>query len=47
MGFIQDPLHTPDYAVLGDEVAVFDTSKGTVRARLDGSAEAECGAAEE
>ena len=29
-------LHTPDYEVQGDEVAVFETSKGTIRARLDG-----------
>lgn len=37
MGFIKDPLYTPDYVVAGDEVAVFETSKGTIRARLDGS----------
>ena len=37
MGFIKDPLYTPDYVVVGDEVAVFETSKGTIRARLDGS----------
>ena len=36
MGFIQDPLHTPDYPVAGDEVAVFDTSKGVIRVALDG-----------
>lgn len=37
MGFIQDPLYTPVYQVVGDEVAVFDTSRGTIRARLDGA----------
>lgn len=36
MGFIQDPLYTPEYAVVGDEVAVLVTSKGTIRVRLDG-----------
>lgn len=36
MGFIQDPLYTPEYAVAGDEVAVFDTSKGVIRVALDG-----------
>jgi peptidyl-prolyl cis-trans isomerase B (cyclophilin B) len=29
-------LYTPAYQVMGDEVAVFDTSKGTIRVRLDG-----------
>ena len=37
MGFISDPLYTPIYPVMGDEVAVFDTSKGIIRARLDGA----------
>ena len=37
MGFISDPLYTPTYDLTGDEIAVFDTSKGTVRARLDGA----------
>ena len=37
MGFFQDPLYTPTYKVVGDEVAVFTTSKGTIRARLDGA----------
>ena len=37
MGFIQDPLYTPDYQVAGDEVAVFDTSQGLIRVRLDGA----------
>ncbi len=36
MGFFDDPLYTPSYKVSGDEVAVFQTSKGTIRARLDG-----------
>ena len=27
-------LHTPDYAVIGDEIAVFETSKGTIRVKL-------------
>ena len=36
MGFIADPLYTPTYQVKGDEVAVFDTSRGTIRVRLDG-----------
>ena len=35
-GFAQPELHTPEYDVMGDEVAVFETSKGTVRVRLDG-----------
>ena len=30
-------LHTPDYQLAGDEVAVFQTSKGTIRVRLDGA----------
>lgn len=37
MGFIADPLYTPDYQVAGDEVAVFDTSCGTIRVALDGT----------
>ena len=36
MGFIADPLYTPSYEVKGDEVAVFDTSKGQIRVKLDG-----------
>ncbi len=36
MGFLNDPLYTPKYVVEGDEVAVFDTSKGAIRVRLDG-----------
>lgn len=30
------PLYTPTYKVAGDEVAVFETTKGTIEARLDG-----------
>ena len=37
MGFFNEPLYTPSYAVVGDEVAVFTTSKGTIKARLDGA----------
>ena len=37
MGFFRDPLYTPEYAVQGDEVAVFETSKGTIRERLAGA----------
>lgn len=37
MGFLSDPLYTPSYQVVGDEVAVFDTGKGTIRVRLDGA----------
>ncbi len=36
MGFFGDPLYTPEYTVAGDEVAVFDTSKGRIRVKLDG-----------
>ncbi len=36
MGFLPDMLYTPSYTVVGDEIAVFDTSKGTIRVRLDG-----------
>ena len=32
-----DPLYTPEYQVVGDEVAVLTTSKGTIRVRLDGA----------
>ena len=28
-------LHTPDYQLSGDEVAVIETTKGTIRVRLD------------
>ncbi len=36
MAFFGDPLYTPEYKVQGDEVAVLETSKGTIRVRLDG-----------
>lgn len=36
MGFVRDPLYTPTYDVAGDEIAVFDTSKGEIVVRLDG-----------
>jgi peptidyl-prolyl cis-trans isomerase B (cyclophilin B) len=35
MGFFSDPLYTPEYQLAGDEVAVIDTSKGTIRVSLD------------
>lgn len=35
MGFIPEPLYTPSYQPAGDEVAVFDTSRGTIRVALD------------
>ena len=34
--FGSTPLYTPTYEVKGDEVAVFDTSKGAIVVRLDG-----------
>ncbi|WP_455139736.1 peptidylprolyl isomerase [Thermophilibacter sp.] len=37
MGFLADQLYTPTYEVTGDEVAVIDTSRGTIRVRLDGA----------
>ena len=37
MGFFPDPLYEPKYAVKGDEIAVFTTSKGTIRVALDGA----------
>lgn len=36
MGFMMDPLYKPDYAVQGDEVAVFETSRGRIAVKLDG-----------
>lgn len=36
MGFIQDPLYTPDYQVVGDEVAIITTSRGVITCMLDG-----------
>ncbi len=35
MGFFGEPLYTPAYELTGDEVAVFETSKGRIRVRLD------------
>ncbi|MDO4797284.1 MAG: peptidylprolyl isomerase [Coriobacteriales bacterium] len=37
MALFGEPLHTPKYEVRGDEVAVLNTSRGTIRVRLDGS----------
>ena len=37
MGFGLDPLYTPKRHVTGTEIAVFDTSKGTIRVQLDGA----------
>ena len=37
MGFIFDPLYTPSYAVVGDEVARVATSKGEIVVKLDGA----------
>lgn len=37
MGFIFDPLYTPSYAVVGDEVARVATSKGEIVVKLDGT----------
>lgn len=31
-----DPLYTPEYKVVGDEVATVTTSKGTIKVKLDG-----------
>ena len=30
-----DPLYTPEYVCKGDEVAVIETPKGTIRVHLD------------
>lgn len=35
--FSRKQLHVPEYDVVGDEVAVLKTSRGTVRVRLDGA----------
>lgn len=35
-GFTRE-LYTPTYPVTGDEVAVFETSKGTIKVKLDGA----------
>lgn len=37
MGLFKQKLHIPAYKVTGDEVAVFKTSRGAIRVRLDGS----------
>lgn len=36
MGLFGEPLYTPKYKVVGDEVAVFQTSRGCIRVCLDG-----------
>lgn len=36
VGFFAGSLRTPEYEVVGDEVAVLHTSKGTICVRLDG-----------
>ena len=35
MGLFMDPLYTPEYELKGDEVAVVDTDKGTIKVKLD------------
>ncbi len=35
MALFKDPLYTPRYALQGNEIAVFNTSRGTIRVRLD------------
>ncbi|OFK24318.1 peptidylprolyl isomerase [Olsenella sp. HMSC062G07] len=37
MGLFGDTLHTPGYELSGHEIAVFDTSQGTIRVSLDGA----------
>lgn len=37
MSFGLDPLYTPEREVTGTEIAVFTTSKGTIRVKLDGA----------
>jgi peptidyl-prolyl cis-trans isomerase B (cyclophilin B) len=36
VGLFGERLYTPKYKVVGDEIAVFDTSRGTIRVALDG-----------
>jgi len=36
MRLFRDPLYTPTYEVVGDEVAVITTGKGTIHVNLDG-----------
>ncbi len=35
MALFKDPLYTPKYTLQGNEIAVFETSCGTIRVRLD------------
>lgn len=35
MGFFSNPVYTPSYVPQGDEVAVFTTSKGQIKVKLD------------
>ncbi|MGI6755383.1 MAG: peptidylprolyl isomerase [Atopobiaceae bacterium] len=37
MGLFGEPLYTPEYEIVGDEVAVFDTSCGVIEVALDGN----------
>ncbi len=37
MGFFADPLYSPKYEIVGDEIAVIDTGKGVIRVKLDGA----------
>ena len=37
MALFGDRLYTPEYKVVGDEVATLRTSRGTIRVRLDGA----------
>jgi peptidyl-prolyl cis-trans isomerase B (cyclophilin B) len=37
MAFFRGTLYTPRYTVTGDEVAVFATSRGQIRVKLDGA----------
>lgn len=37
MGLFGEKLHEPKYQIVGDEVAVLKTSRGTIRVKLDGS----------
>lgn len=36
MGLFGSKLYTPEYQVMGDEIAVIETVKGTIKAQLDG-----------
>ena len=35
-------LYTPEYSVAGDEVAIIETSKGTIKVELDGAGSDPC-----